>query len=334
MEYDRSWEALVRPGDGDSFFRRSSTARRLVHPFRNQARPFSAVNAWWLSEMSRLIYRRGSEEMGELAPERSRADFLAAVGLRERHFFFRPTVQCGIFSTPADAENGFAVLVFRGTNGLETWLSNLTTFQVEWPRGGLVHSGFKKEFFRIWSWVENALAEIDLPVFYTGHSLGGALALLAASMRPPRAVYTFGAPRVGDSVFAASLADVSVYRVANPRDIVTTVPPSRIPFDFRHVGEPIRLTAPEIPASSEAAEEPETESAPESIGTFAAMRGAFSARRLLPGPPEFLSEHAPVNYTVHLLRTLCAPPGDPPEKPNPVRNRFRRAVASRPTAPI
>lgn len=288
MEFDRSWEALVRPGEGNSFFHRPEEGK-AAGPFRPEKTGYDPANAWWMSEMCRLIYRRGPEEAANGGPRRSRGEILETVGLREVRFFYKPTVQCGIFATRPGRKNGFAALVFRGTNGLETWLSNLTTFQVRWPGGGMVHSGFKKEFFRVWPEVAETLDEIDLPLFITGHSLGGALALLAASMRTPRAVYTFGCPRVGDPVFARRLSEVPVFRIASLRDIVTGVPPSRIPFDFCHVGEPVFLTpAAEAPAP------------PNPLAAAAEL----SARRLLPGPPDFLSEHAPVNYTVHLARSI------------------------------
>jgi hypothetical protein len=292
MEFDRSWEALLRPGEGNSFFHRSVNGRRIA-PFRPEKIGYDAANAWWMAEMCRLIYRRGSDEVGEGAARRSRDEILKTVGMREVRFFFKPTVQCGIFATRPGRKKEFAVLVFRGTKGLETWLSNLTTFQVRWPGGGMVHSGFKKEFFRVWPEVAETLEEIDLPLFIAGHSLGGALALLAASLQTPRAVFTFGCPRVGDGVFAARLSDIPVYRIASLRDIVTGVPPSQIPFDFCHIGEPVFLT-------------PATEALPPPNPLAAAAE--FSARRLLPGPPDFLSEHAPVNYTVHLARSIGATP--------------------------
>ncbi len=52
-------------------------------------------------------------------------------------------------------------------------------------------------------------------VWFTGHSLGGALATLAAGRyeRAPE-VYTFGAPRVGDGEHVKSL-DTPVYRFVN-----------------------------------------------------------------------------------------------------------------------
>lgn len=333
MEYDRSWEALVRPGEGRSFFQCPPHAGTRIAPFESHTTAYRPANAWWLSEMCRLIYRRGPEEAGAAAPECSRSDILTAVGMRELHFFYKPSVQCGIFATLPGAETEFAVLVFRGTNGLETWLSNLTTLQVQWPGGGLVHSGFKKEFYRVWPEVAEALEGLSLPVFYTGHSLGGALSIMAASLRPPRAVYTFGAPRVGDAGFAQRLSGVPIFRIASARDIVTGVPPSQIPFDFCHVGDPILLPPgdgkPDIPTARPLHGAARDATAFES--------GDFAARRQFLGPPEFLSEHAPVNYTFHLFQELCATESPAPARAAatpPAPPRSMPSVPPPPRAPI
>lgn len=67
-------------------------------------------------------------------------------------------------------------------------------------------------------------------VFVTGHSLGGALATLAAShiklLGYNPELYTFASPRVGDPKFAESFQNMNCYRIANSEDIVTNVPPS------------------------------------------------------------------------------------------------------------
>lgn len=86
-------------------------------------------------------------------------------------------------------------------------------------------------------------------IFITGHSLGGALALLAGRVianmdsmdkiqcdpssgsggnaYPKRmAICTFGAPRVGDRLFCNSLKDVQIVRYVNTEDVVPTVPPA------------------------------------------------------------------------------------------------------------
>lgn len=77
------------------------------------------------------------------------------------------------------------------------------------------------------------------PVYVVGHSMGGALAQLCAlDTRSSKVakdihVYTFGAPRIGNYVFADLFADSIVYhwRFTHNRDIVPSVPPEvRPPF--------------------------------------------------------------------------------------------------------
>ena len=77
--------------------------------------------------------------------------------------------------------------------------------------------------------VERALDEAgDRPLYLTGHSMGGALAVLTACRlakmgRPAVATYTFGAPRIGDPAFCAGY-DLPTYRVVNRLDLVPEVP--------------------------------------------------------------------------------------------------------------
>ena len=67
-------------------------------------------------------------------------------------------------------------------------------------------------------------------MYFTGHSLGGALAILAATLISPTrhgAVYTFGAPRVANYKFFFGLK-MPIFRVVNSADIVPRVPPGII----------------------------------------------------------------------------------------------------------
>ena len=271
MEFDNSWRAVSDPGHATDYFKPApSEPLAAVSDYR-------AVNAWWLAELCRLVYRGA-------AAVRRRA--LAGVGLEERRFFDRKGTQCALVA----AGDRLAALVFRGTDGPLDWRTNAKTVLAPWPPGGRVHAGFRAALDDVWDELDAALDELASPVLYAGHSLGGALATLAAGRRPPLAAYTFGGPRVGDEAFAATLEGIPVYRVVNRKDAVTRSPPAAVgPLRFRHAGEPrpIALGA----------------GAP---GARRQGRPPLPGRRRWYDPPARLCDHAPVNYVACLERLARA----------------------------
>ena len=114
----------------------------------------------------------------------------------------------------------------RLTRECQDLFTDLNALPEAWPAGGKVHRGFAGALDRVWKQIEGPLAALDMPVLYTGHSLGAALATLAAGRRPPDTLYTFGSPRVGDKDFAATLAGAVIYRYVNCCDAVTQLPPA------------------------------------------------------------------------------------------------------------
>jgi triacylglycerol lipase len=106
---------------------------------------------------------------------------------------------------------------------------DLTTAQEQWPKVK-VHPGFWTAFNAVKSEIVKELdrEELkDLPLYITGHSLGGALAVVATyALESDRiaAAYTFGGPRVGNLQFGQRIKP-PVYRVINASDIVPRLPP-------------------------------------------------------------------------------------------------------------
>ncbi|MBW2355450.1 MAG: hypothetical protein JRF23_01550 [Deltaproteobacteria bacterium] len=268
-----SWKAIFKPGEAEDFFSPAPPG-----DFDPSAEGFSPVNAWWLSEMARLVYRR--DEAARRRQKPTRGEILARFGLTERATFRDGNLFAALFQSVRQTVDPFAVLVFRGSSGhLDNWMANLSATARPWSTGGKVHGGFKQALLGFWLQILEALCRIEVPVFYTGHSLGAALATLAASLRPPRALYTFGSPRVGDRRFGRTLDRLPVFRIANPLDIVTDLPPTGWRSGFRHVGE--RHVLP--------------------VARDRSPRPVSGAR--FP-PPVFLAEHAPICYTLGLKRVL------------------------------
>jgi triacylglycerol lipase len=131
-------------------------------------------------------------------------------------------------------DGGNACVVFRGTEPL-SWddiKSDLKIRRTKVPTG-FVHRGFKDALDKVWEDIANWLVSIKQPnVFFCGHSLGGALATLAASRwnTTTTHLYTFGSPRVGGEKFVKSFNTNYRYRFRNNNDIVTRVPPEWIGY--------------------------------------------------------------------------------------------------------
>ncbi|MFT5699412.1 MAG: triacylglycerol lipase [Desulforhopalus sp.] len=265
MAYSYAWNAVLNPGAAMDFFQISSPQSFELHTTQ-----FCRANAWWLSELSRLIYLKGNNETDIACQTAARNLFLHKIGLEERWFYNGQHVQCAIISPLPSQEKRFSVLVFRGTQGrISDWFYNLTTSLFPWPSGGNVHKGFNLLLMGAWGEITQQLEGLSEPVYYTGHSLGGALAVLAASLIQPEAVYTFGSPRIGNHDFVHSTKHINIYRVVNPRDIVATIISNPT---IMHVGEPQYLSTSK---------------------TTNAQRSWFEA-------PGFLAAHSPSNYTVGL----------------------------------
>lgn len=143
----------------------------------------------------------------------------------------------------ADNEPPYLVLAFRGTEKkVSDWLTDARCIPTVVGKAK-VHTGFLEAFTKNKDTQGKTVKEIiegildcseakdkdgkPLPLFITGHSLGGALALLATKLIAPNvngACYTFGAPRIGSYEYFRFIK-TPVYRIVNSSDVVPRVPP-------------------------------------------------------------------------------------------------------------
>lgn len=273
-----TWTDLTEPGDADDFF-----ARRPMPPFDPTATTYSAANALWLMELSRLVYRHDHEE-DVPPPEPTRRSYLELAGFRQVRFFRDDATGTAGMLVQWTGATPFAVLAFRGTERqIRDYVTDLRlgTLPLDDPEV-VIHEGFREALDSVWEQVATALDDVHGPVFYTGHSLGAALATVAAYKRAPAAVYTFGSPYVGDAEFVAKLAAVPIYRVVDDSDVVTKVPLPEM--GYRQAGELHHLAPPRR------------------------RLGLNPARWLawLREPPRFLADHTPINYTDRIGREYPA----------------------------
>jgi triacylglycerol lipase len=145
---------------------------------------------------------------------------------------------CGIIAERPDA----VILVFAGTDPA-VWQNLVTDSDAVLTPDGDKHAGFDLAAEAAAPEVAQATQisrQSGKPLFIAGHSLGAAVAALAAQMAVargsrPLGIYTFGMPRVGGPKFQktynASLGEVT-YRLVHGLDLVARVPS----LAFRHVG--------------------------------------------------------------------------------------------------
>ncbi len=136
------------------------------------------------------------------------------------------------------------IITFCGSESSADWLTNFISIIDPGPfPNTFVHEGFQDAIFPVVIKIALTLQKYNpdqnKSIWITGHSLGGALAVLLGAMLieddfPVQGIYTFGAPRVGDPNFAQSL-DQKIngifYRVVNEGDIVPHLPPKFLGFN-------------------------------------------------------------------------------------------------------
>lgn len=275
-------------------------------PFQPHDVTLNLRNAWWLMDTAFLSYS---------APATIISTYRASAPGAVVSCFSGPlNTQCSVAAT-----DQWIVLAFRGTQVDDFW-SSIIDWSVDArfvpvmdSHGDWVHGGFLTAVSGIWSDVEACLRDLQAtaarPLWVTGHSLGAALATVAANLlcanHPDglglRGLCTYGSPRTGDRGFGRRIS-VPVWRFRNNTDLVTHIPLGLV---FRHVGHPefidgggamhrdLTLAQEQVLDAGGVHLSPREA---HNLGALMQMAGS-KGQTVVPG---CLADHAPINYAIRI----------------------------------
>lgn len=205
---------------------------------------YSDRTAWLMAKMSRLAYikfENGQTGKDELEGSLGEAGFsLAAIfdGYNGTQGFLA-----------AREKDKMAVLSFRGTetNSLRDIKADLDARFYMDAEHVMIHNGFYVAFSCVEQEIRGSVLPFkDYALYVTGHSLGGALALIATRALNSdnlAACYTFGSPKVGNTEFA-DIIKPPIYRTVNALDPVPCLPDTYLINIFNFLIKRLKIVIP------------------------------------------------------------------------------------------
>ena len=142
-------------------------------------------------------------------------------------------------------ENKQQIIAIEGTSSINHILSDMNIFKSKDKRLNIkLHSGFAKIARKIYSSLFHII-KTRKPIVITGHSMGGAVALilgmyLQESCYEIKNIITFGQPKVTDREGAEKYKSLNLIRVVHDEDIVPSLPPITVSTLFNpyiHFGD-------------------------------------------------------------------------------------------------
>lgn len=313
------WEHLFYPELGNEYFRQ---------PLASSARSHIAdlTTAAWMADVAMLAYGRSGPEL--LSPAKFKS-FFDRVGLKcepiggwsetagETQVFFASNTEFEVLSFRGtersdwtDSLVDLTVLPVRMSQDLPPpTTANKTMFHLglrnpllnPFDRKGIgVHAGFQLALNVVWPKVISELHEYraansDAPIFFTGHSLGAALATIAMARFNDKNVplFTYGSPRIGNKAFYDTVweqADLGIHRFV---DLFYEHTASMMNIDEN--GNIVPDRAPQDPG--------ELRAIAKLLSTAATAAEDYATKA--PPPPE-LVDHSPSRYCYFTWRTSNA----------------------------
>ncbi|GAB1541204.1 hypothetical protein NUACC21_38740 [Scytonema sp. NUACC21] len=242
--------------------------------FNHQASGYDPNNAYLLAQLSLATYRRGKveklggrDENNDEWRERVKQEASSWGFSSDRVYCFNHKGSQAILLVDEQK----IILAFRGSEEKSDWQINMNRLKdKDFSKNYKIclHTGFCDYLNSIWkpyndpkgrveakgiqAILQEEMEQAPKSLWITGHSLGGAVAVLAAAVctlgnSPIKVsgVYTYGQPRVGDLRFAKlynSQLKSKTFRFVNNNDVVTKIPTWAPVFFFYHVGQIKYLT--------------------------------------------------------------------------------------------
>ena len=232
------------------------TCYSFVSPKRPRPNPYAVLKSemkdlYFSCLRSKLAYM-STQEIQKVMENPHHEVSVALTNLKEPPIYYDGNETAGV-----DAQaimlccEDTVFISFRGTDKPKDLLWNLNFFTTDFlsDKKLKVHMGFSEQFFAIEPSITNDISKREFTnIYFEGHSLGGALATLAALFYSNKfkgtnkkiKCITFGSPRVGNKDFVTKFHnDVpNSYRVVNDDDAVV-----QLPFhdEYIHVGNCIQF---------------------------------------------------------------------------------------------
>ena len=237
--------------------------------FTPNAPQHNLVNSYLLMMTSRLVF---PDELGAIIT--NLADFeqkfknrFTPLGMDKFEFIHGSPTNRRDTNGVVMSNDKVVIVAFRGTELGAGWAkiikdfieTNLNRAQTHVPQFGndaKVHTGFWLAFHEVRDKVIDAVRvqrTAGQKLWVTGHSLGGAQAILAArtfkaERIPVQGLCTFGCPRVGNEAFKQHLGISNVQRYVYAFDLVPMLPDDTL-RGYRHVGRTHNFCVPFLPGA-------------------------------------------------------------------------------------